>query len=205
MLSKSLSIIALATALMTLIPVISAKGSGAVSNNKRDDQDNKDDKGKSYPSYIYNFDYLFTITYAFGQPSPIIYQTGITENINSVVGGTLEGPAFNGHITKGVITNKFAPYYDDSIVFEEATWYGYFDNGDKGNGTFIAETSGLVDFEAYEQQRVKLTVTPGDYDWLQYSYILCGSIAFDLRAASAKQDCFRTYYGEKVALPPVFP
>ncbi|WVQ67234.1 uncharacterized protein L199_005429 [Kwoniella botswanensis] len=205
MLFKSPSILALATALTTLIPVISAKGSGATSNNRRDDQDNKDGKGKSYPSYSYNFDYLFTITYAFGQPSPIIYQTGITENINSFVGGTLEGPAFNGHITKGVITNKFVPYYDTSIVFEEATWYGYFDNGDKGNGTFIAETSGLVDFEAHEQQRVKLTVTPGDYDWLQYSYILCGSIAFDLRTALARQDCFRTYYGEKVALPPVFP
>ncbi|WWC64345.1 uncharacterized protein I303_106955 [Kwoniella dejecticola CBS 10117] len=180
-----LTIVTLTLSLFSLVPTTSASGD-------------------SYPTFQYNFDYLFTITYAFGTASPIVRTGGLAENINTFVGATLDGPAFNGHISRGLITNNFVPYGDKVIVFEEATWYGYFDNGDKGNGTLIARSSGLVDYDAYEQQRLVLTVDQGDHDYLQYIYILCGSVDFNLRTATAKQDCFRTYYGNKVALPPIF-
>ncbi|WWC71794.1 uncharacterized protein I206_105753 [Kwoniella pini CBS 10737] len=160
--------------------------------------------GQSYPSFHYNSDYLFTITYAFGGASPIIRTGGLAQNLNTFVGASIQGPALNGYISRGILTNNFVPFGDKAIVIEEATWYGYFYNGDKGNGTLIARTSGLVDYDAYEQQRVVLTVDQGDYDYLQYIFILCGSIDFNLRTASAKQDCFRVYYGNKVVLPPIF-
>jgi hypothetical protein len=44
----------------------------------------------------------------------------------------------------------------------------------------------------------------GDYAYLQYVYILCGNIEFDLTTLSAKQDCYRTIIGNKALIPPVF-
>ncbi|WWC91491.1 uncharacterized protein L201_006437 [Kwoniella dendrophila CBS 6074] len=157
-----------------------------------------------YPTSSYNLDYLFTITYAFGGASPIVRTNSVAENMNRFVGAGIEGPALNGSIDSGEISNKFVPYGNKTIVYEEAAWFGTFDNGDKGNGTLIARGTGLVDYDGYEQQRVILTLDQGDHDYLQYIFILCGSIVFDLKTASAKQDCFRAYYGNPVSLPPVF-
>lgn len=118
------------------------------------------------PSSALQSEYLFTINYKFGGASPIIFSQGVVENdkcsnsamlillANTFVGAAINGPAFNGQIDSGIITNRFVAYGTDTIVFEEATWFGTFDNGDKGNGTLIARTQGLVDYQLYEQQRV---------------------------------------------------
>nr|XP_031859298.1 uncharacterized protein CI109_005327 [Kwoniella shandongensis]KAA5526370.1 hypothetical protein CI109_005327 [Kwoniella shandongensis] len=171
---------------------------------KEKDYKEKEDKEHKYGATSHpEFDYLFTINYKFGGASPIIFSQGVTENINTFVGASIDGPALQGSINRGVITNKFVAFGKDTIVFEEATWYGSFNNGGK-NGTFIAETSGLVDYGLNEHQRVKFVLDDGEYAYLQYIYILCGSIAFDLKTASAAQDCYQIRIGNKVVLPPIF-
>lgn len=119
------------------------------------------------PASTPQFEYLFTINYKFGGATPIIFSQGVVENgasnipnialtrpANTFVGASITGPALNGELDFGVITNRFVAYGTDTIVFEEATWFGSFYNGDQGNGTLIARTNGLVDYKLYEQQRV---------------------------------------------------
>jgi len=147
----------LVSALAILLATAVATSASAIQQRDNDDH---------APSSTPQFEYLFTINYAFGGASPIIFSQGVVENgtcvttmaltspANTFVGASITGPALNGEISRGVITNRFVAYGSDTIVFEEATWFGTFYNGDKGNGTMIARTQGLVDYKLYEQQRV---------------------------------------------------